>query len=539
MPGAAGGAFSPVSIERRVAGTVASAFTGAVRGECSARQGPGRSAQVMSVRVRFAPSPTGMLHVGGARTALFNWLFARRHGGVFVLRIEDTDIARERPGFREEIFRALAWLGITHDEGPDIGGPHAPYTQRERLDRYRDALATLQAGGFVYPCFCRGRAETPPETTDDEPEDPATHEHCACGALTPESVAQRTRELGTTPAQRFRVDRSVAQRVEDLIRGEVVFPPGEVEDFIIVKAGGDPLYNFCAVVDDAAMRITHVIRGEEHLANTPKQILMYRALGKPVPQFAHLPILLNAERKKLSKRDGATAVSDYRRLGYLPEALRNFLALLGWSPGGDRELLTLDELLTAFDLGRVQKHGAVYDTVKLTWMNGEYLKTAPIEQLVEATHALLVADPEGARLRSDAEHLAAVWGLMRERVKTVVDLVETARYFFTREATLAWDREAVAKRAGTVQAREHLRAVGAALEALDAGAWTHEAIEAAIRALAERAGVKAGEYIQPLRVALTGQAVSAGIFETAAVLGRELVLARVAAFLRVHDVVEA
>jgi glutamyl-tRNA synthetase len=486
---------------------------------------------VSDIRVRFAPSPTGFLHVGGARTALFNYLFARKHGGTYVLRVEDTDVARERPEYRDEIFNALRWLGLQHDEGPDVGGAFGPYNQHERLERYRTALEKLIASGRVYPCFCASRAEEVAQ--DDEPLQ--KNVACQCSPLSRDEIEKRSAQLGTTPAQRFRVDATRTYRVHDLVRGDVEFPPGEVEDFIIVKGGGGPLYNFAAVVDDAAMKITHVIRGEEHLANTPKQIALYEALGEPIPQFAHLPILLNSERKKLSKRDGATGVSEYRRMGYLPDALVNFMALLGWSPpGGELEIMTRDEMIGLFDLERVQKHGAIFDQVKLDWMNGEYVRTAPLERLVEMTSDLLAAQADAAGLRTDRAHVAAACELMRERIKTIDDLVTGSRYLFTTDLVIPWDPDAVAKRAGTPQVRERLREVGAALEALDE--WSRASIEEAIRSLAERLSVKAGELIGATRVAITGAAVSAGLFETAEVLGREITLGRIAAFLNSQEV---
>ena len=491
------------------------------------------SAELMSVRVRFAPSPTGFLHVGGARTALFNWLYARHHGGTFVLRVEDTDVARERPEYREEIFRALSWLGLEHDEGPTKGGPYGPYSQRERLHLYREAADKLAALGLTYPCFCGTRVDETYETSDDEPEDPKTSKRCPCSMLSADEIATKTAALDATPAMRMRVDQTATHHVHDLIRGDVAFPPGEVEDFIVTKAGGDPLYNFTNVVDDAAMHITHIIRGEEHLANTPKQIVLYRALDLPVPQFAHLPIILNAERKKLSKRDGATAVFEYRKLGYLPQGLVNFLALLGWSPGEDRELLTLDQMVALFDLDRVQKHGAVFDTVKLTWMNGEYLKTAPITTLVDEVVALLNDAPDAANLRTDRAHVAGVCELLRERAKTIAEITTASRYFFTRETNVGWQHEAVAKRVGTPEARAHLRSVGVALDAHD-GPWDRVALEVTIRAAAIAAGAKAGDLIGPLRVAVTGYAVSAGIFETVELLGREITLGRIDAFFEAH-----
>ena len=488
----------------------------------------------MSVRVRFAPSPTGFLHVGGARTALFNYLFARKHGGTYVLRVEDTDVSRERPEYRDEIFRALRWLGLEHDEGPDVGGPYGPYNQRERMHRYRNALDKLVAGRHVYPCFCASRADDVAQ--DDEPLQKSAA--CPCSELSAEEVAKRSAAANGEPALRFRVDATRTYRVTDLVRGEVEFPPGEVEDFIVVKAGGGPLYNFAAVVDDAAMRITHVIRGEEHLANTPKQIALYEALGEPIPQFAHLPILLNADRKKLSKRDGATGVSEYRTGGFLPDALVNFLALLGWSPpGGDREIFSRGELCELFDLERVQKHGAVFDLVKLAWMNGEYIRLAPVETLAEIASEMLAAQPDAAALRTEREHVTACCELMRERIKTLDDLVRGARYLFVRDVEISWNEEAVAKRAGTPEARERLRD---AADVLKDTAWNREAIEASIRELAQRNKQKPGDYIGAIRVAITGLAVSAGLFETAEVIGREIALGRIDAFLRKHgEVVRA
>lgn len=488
----------------------------------------------MSVRVRFAPSPTGFLHVGGARTALFNYLFARKHGGTYVLRVEDTDVSRERPEYRDEIFRALRWLGLEHDEGPDVGGPYGPYNQRERMHRYRNALDKLVAGRHVYPCFCASRADDVAQ--DDEPLQKSAA--CPCSELSAEEVAKRSAAANGEPALRFRVDATRTYRVTDLVRGEVEFPPGEVEDFIVVKAGGGPLYNFAAVVDDAVMRITHVIRGEEHLANTPKQIALYEALGEPIPQFAHLPILLNADRKKLSKRDGATGVSEYRTGGFLPDALVNFLALLGWSPpGGDREIFSRGELCELFDLERVQKHGAVFDLVKLAWMNGEYIRLAPVETLAEIASEMLAAQPDAAALRTEREHVTACCELMRERIKTLDDLVRGARYLFVRDVEISWNEEAVAKRAGTPEARERLRD---AADVLKDTAWTREAIEASIRELAQRNKQKPGDYIGAIRVAITGLAVSAGLFETAEVIGREIALGRIDAFLRKHgEVVRA
>ncbi len=427
----------------------------------------------------------------------------------------------------------MQWLGITEDEGPSVGGSFGPYVQSQRGHLYTDALQRLQQAGRVYPCFCAPpSAETSEPAQDDEPrayEDRASR--CQCRHLTKAQQAEHTAALGMQPALRISVDASVAHVVDDLIRGRVVFPAGEVEDFIIAKAGGDPLYNFVAVVDDAAMQITHVIRGEEHLSNTPKQILLHRALGFEPPQFAHLPIILNTQRKKLSKRDGATAVSDYRAQGFLPEALRNFFVLLGWSPGEDREIMSIDECIALFDLARVQKHGAVFDPVKLAWMNSEYLRKADIDVLVTALQNLLAVHPSYTAWRTDRDHLSAVVGVVRERVKTLSEIVDL-EYFFSPATTLVWDEDAVAKRAGTPQARAYLAELRSVLAAVPH--FEHAPLEAALRAHAAETGVKPGDYIAPLRVAITGVAVSAGIFELCAVLGREVVLGRIEAFLQTY-----
>ena len=297
------------------------------------------------VRVRFAPSPTGYLHVGGARTALFNWLFARHHGGNLVLRVEDTDTSRNRDTSAQAIYAGLIRRGTTWDEGPDVGGLVGPYRQSERLETYRKAAAKLRADGKAYDCFCAAAVVDVP----GQPGSPDTDAVvvCSCSALSEAETAAR-KATGETPALRMKVDATVAITVPDLIRGDVVFPPGTVTDFVIVKRDGGPLYNFAVVTDDYSMGITHVIRGEEHLANTPKQLLIYDALGLPPPAFAHIPIILNEQRRKLSKRDGAAFVNDYQAQGYLPAALVNFLVLLGWSRGENREIVTLDDMISEF-----------------------------------------------------------------------------------------------------------------------------------------------------------------------------------------------
>jgi glutamyl-tRNA synthetase len=468
------------------------------------------------IRVRFAPSPTGYLHVGGARTALFNWLFARHHGGDFVLRVEDTDTTRNRDDFAQGIFDGLHWLGITWDEGPDIGGPHGPYRQSERLDTYREAASKLRASGKAYDCYCA--AAEAPGSAGGEVEVVA----CACAALSEVEKAARI-AAGETPALRMKVDVNRAITVPDLIRGDVTFPPGTITDFIIVKRDGGALYNFAVVTDDYTMGITHVIRGEEHLANTPKQLLIYEALGLEPPAFAHIPIILNEQRHKLSKRDGAAFVNDYRQQGFLPAALVNFLVLLGWSPGENRELMTLDEMIRDFSLEGVVKHPAIFDVAKLGWMNKEYLRDVPVPELARLVLTLLPTVMPKAT-RTDPAYVERVASLFSGRVRTIVEIIEQGSYFFD-DAPPTPTPDALAKYCAAPDTMELLSAARAALSAV--ADFSVAGIEAAVRGLAESRGKKAAAFIHPLRVALTGQAVSPGIFEVTSILGRDTVLARI------------
>jgi glutamyl-tRNA synthetase len=477
------------------------------------------------VRVRFAPSPTGFLHVGGARTALFNWLFARHTGGRFILRIEDTDAARFKPEFVNGIYDALRWLKIDWDEGPDIGGPHRPYVQSERASLHRQAAERLRADGLVYECFCVARDQTPLPDGETEQVTDEKQDACRCDGLAEhERVVRRTVR---SAALRFRVDPARAVTVNDLIRGDVTFPAGTIGNFIVVKSDGTPLYNFAATVDDYTMDITHVIRGEEHLANTPKQLLIYEALGWKAPLMAHLPIILNEQRRKLSKRDGATFVNDYQDMGYLPEALVNFLALLGWSPGGNRELMTLDEMVRDFSLDGVVKHPAIFDVAKLGWMNKEYLKALPLPIATELVAALLRKRLPNAE-RTQNEHVGRVVALLAGRVKTLADVVDQGAYFFT-SGPVDPTPEALEKHCAVPETVERLHAAREALAG--APGFAAEDIEAAIRSLAQRTGGKAAAYIHPLRVALTGQSVSPGIFEVASIIGKDISLARIDALV--------
>ncbi len=495
--------------------------------------------------MRFAPSPTGYLHVGGARTALFNWLFARHHGGVFVLRVEDTDLTRNRPEYTKAIYDGLRWLELDWDEGPDRGGPHAPYLQSERADRHLEIARQLVERGLAYECFCENSAAntiSPNETDDPEngardgkitgdPNVPGERQGarnpCSCASLSmSERAARREDKL---PAIRFRVPQGRDFVVQDLIRGKVTFPGETVGDFVIVTGDGRALYNLAATVDDNDMAITHVIRGEEHLANTPKQQLIYEAMGWKAPQFAHIPIILNAQRRKLSKRDGATSLNEYQAMGYLPDAVVNFLALLGWSPGGNREFLRRDELVASFDLDRVVKHPAIFDTAKLGWLNKEYIKAMPPGELATRIATLINTGRVGGDWKIAPDQLEKVATLLHDRVKTVVEVLELGSYFFT-EGPIQPTEEAIAKYCAKPEALAHLHDVREAL--VQANAFDASGIERAIRDLAATKGIKPSEYIHPLRVAVTGQSVSPGIFEVCAILGRDVVLQRIDTLVR-------
>ncbi len=468
-----------------------------------------------AVRLRFAPSPTGFLHVGGARTALFNWLLARHRGGAFLLRIEDTDRQRSTQAYTDAILDAMTWLGLDWDEGPGIGGPHGPYYQMERLDRYHEAADRLLSGGRAYPCFCPPRAEA--EATEDlEPETPVRAD-CRCAEMDP---AERQRRVAEGPhAVRFATPKDGEIELEDLIHGSVRFERKEIVDFIILKADGVPTYNFACVVDDAAMCITHVIRGDDHLSNTPKQVLLYEALGLDLPRFGHIPMILGPDKKRLSKRHGAVSLQQFREDGYLPEALVNYIARLGWAHG-DEEIFGRQELIAAFDLDGVGKSACVFDYAKLEWLNGEWIRRLGAAEMARRVRPLwegrgwIGPDESGERLEGIASTLV-------ERARTLVELADKARFYF--DVPFPWDGEARAKFL-TDSNRPILAALAERLGALRE--WSHDAIEAAFRQLAADRGVKPGAVIQPVRVALTGSTVSPGMFEVVQWLGRERTLAR-------------
>lgn len=463
--------------------------------------------QVEEVRVRFAPSPTGYLHVGGARTALFNWLFARHHGGKFILRIEDTDFSRSSEEMVEGILQGMRWLGLDWDEGP--------FFQSQRLERYREFAARLLETGKAYRCFCR--AEETPEAADQGKNRPAG-EH-ACAALS-SAEAQSRASAGEPHAVRFRIPADKTS-FRDLVFGPIEVDNANLEDFVLLRSDGIPTYHLGVVVDDLDMRITHVIRGADHISNTPKQILLYRAAGAPVPEFAHLPLILGPDKQRLSKRHGATSVTAYSEMGYLPEAFFNFLALLGWSPGDDREVLSREELIRLFSLEGVGKANAVFGTEKLDWFNSQYIRNAPLETLRD----LAVKELRSARLWDEARsdiNLDATLELLKNRVKRITDYSGVFRAFFADE--FEYDEAATAKFLADPRLKDLIPAL---LERYRQDRdFTLQSTETTLRALAEQEGVKAALLINAVRVALTGQGVAPGLFEVMQVLGRDRTLAR-------------
>jgi glutamyl-tRNA synthetase len=472
---------------------------------------------MVAPRVRFAPSPTGYLHVGGARTALFNWLLARHHGGVFVLRIEDTDAERSSAEMIEGILDGLRWLGLDWDEGPKIGGPYAPYFQSERLDRHRRMAEQLVAGGHAYYCYCTPEQLKAKREAAAAP-DAAWRYDRTCAALPADEIAARERDR-TPRAIRFRVP-GQAMRFDDLVHGPIEFDGANIEDFVILRSDGHPTYHLSVVSDDVEMAITHVVRGDDHISNTPKQILLYQAVGAEVPRFAHVPLILGPDKKRLSKRHGATSVMEYARAGYLPEAMTNFLALLGWSPGsGDRELFTRAELVEAFAIEGISGGNAVFNAEKLDWFNQQHImRLAPDELAARLKPWFEEAGIWSADYLGDRHAwFFAVLELLKPRAKRLGDFVAAGRFFFTDR--VEYDDAAVA-------AHLHAAGAGARLSALDAKLARLEtfdpaSIEGAVRGVAEESGVKAASLIHAVRVAITGKTVSPGLFEVVALVGRE------------------
>jgi len=489
-------------------------------------------------RVRFAPSPTGHLHIGGARTALFNWLYARKTGGTFVLRIEDTDAERSTKESYEAIIDAMTWLGLDWDEGPEKGGPFGPYMQSARSLMYHNETEKLLESGHAYRCFC-----TPEEIEELRREAIEAGEHPdydgRCRRLPDEEIADRI-ERGMPHVVRFRIEPGQT-KFRDVIRGEFTFDNDEIEDFVIRKSDGHATYNFAVVVDDARMEISHVIRGDDHLSNTPKQVNVYRALGYRLPRFVHLPMILGSDRARLSKRHGATSVQEYRSMGYSPDGLLNYLALLGWSLDGATEFFTRQSLIDKFSLKRVTKNPAAFDEEKLKHINSEHFKKLDPLQKVALVYRKLVEEkilpadfdvPEygangaGATPALNGEvdsahkdvipRLGFIVNVMGNRLGGVAEVPEKMGYFFKDDYPR--DPEAVAQHLASPDAPQRLERIAAALEELDD--FGHADIESAVRGAADELGIKAGELIHPCRVALTGGSVSPDIFAVVQLLGR-------------------
>ena len=479
--------------------------------------------QTTAPRVRFAPSPTGYLHVGGARTALFNWLFARHFGGTLILRIEDTDFERSSDAMVEGILEGMRWLGMDWDEGP--------FFQSQRLPLYQATAAKLLAAGAAYPCFC----------TKDELEARRTEATAAgrppmydrrCRSLSPEIAAAR-QAAGEAAALRFAVPEAGATSFDDAVFGTVSFSNAELEDFVLLRSDGIPTYHLSVVADDIDMRLTHVIRGADHISNTPKQVLQYRALGAPLPVFAHVPLILGPDKTRLSKRHGATSVISYQEMGIVPEAFRNFLALLGWTPGAaaaqdavngkTREIFPSEELIRLFSLEGISKSDSVFDNDKLAWFNTEYIRAYSASQLlplIEAEWAAAGLVPQRSR-----EELLAAIDLLQTRARSLKDFASVFRAYFSDQ--FEFDPAAVAKFLKDPATTVLLAELGERLKT--ESEFTEASTEATLRAFAEERGIKAGVLINGARVAITGQGVAPSLFTVMAALGRERTVSRLLA----------
>ena len=474
------------------------------------------------VRVRFAPSPTGYLHIGGARTALFNWLYARRHGGTFVLRIEDTDTERSSWEMVTGIVDGLRWLGLDWDEGPDIGGPHAPYFQSQRIDRYRAIADRLVASERAYYCYCRPEVLQEKRQAAEAATGGWVYDRTCC-AVTPAEVAARE-AAGLPRAIRFKVPPGQTT-FTDLVRGPIAFDNTHIEDFVVLRSDRQPTYHLSVVADDLEMAITHVVRGDDHISNTPKQVLLYQALDAAPPWFAHVPLILGPDKKRLSKRHGATSVMEYQRLGYLSESMVNFLALLGWSPGDDREVLTRGELVAAFTLEGISGGNAVFNPEKLDWFNQQHIMRLPIAELASRVEPVL---REASLWTDDLAGVRREWfhrllELVRPRVKRLDQFADELRPFL--QATVDYDQTAVAKHLAKQEVRAALIALPGALGSVVP--FSSAALESTVRALAESHGIKPAALIHATRVAVTGRAVSPGLFDVLELMGSERSTARV------------
>ena len=475
-------------------------------------------------RVRFAPSPTGYLHVGGARTALFNWLHARHTGGTFVLRIEDTDVERSSEEMVSGILEGMKWLGLDWDEGPEVGGPHGPYFQSERLNRYREMADQLVASGRAYYCYCNPEELKAKREAAEAAGIPWKYDR-TCEKLSADEVARRE-AAGTPRAIRFRMPEG-STSYDDVVHGKITFDNGVIEDFVILRSDKYPTYHLSVVADDIDMGITEVVRGDDHISNTPKQVLLYEALGAPVPRFAHVPLILGPDKRRLSKRHGATSVMEYQRQGYLAEAMVNFLALLGWSPGNDRELFTREDLIRDFTLEGISSSNAVFNPEKLDWFNSEHIMRMANAEVARRIEPLLKEAGfwKNEYAGSRAPWLAQVIELLKPRAKKLADFIERGRPFFAEVGE--YDPAAVKKHLGADGLAGHVAALRTAFAACEP--FDPSSTEATLRRVATERAVGAGPLIHATRVGVTGAAVSPGIFEVLSLLGRDVTVARLEA----------
>lgn len=471
-------------------------------------------------RVRFAPSPTGELHIGGARTALFNWLYARNCGGKMILRIDDTDKQRSSPEYLTSILTSLKWLGLDWDEGPEASGEHGPYLQSERLDIYNSEAQRLINEGKAYYCFCTAEElQAEKEIRRRQGQPPRYSGKCRHLSIE-EITAKKAHEPFVV---RLLAPTEGETTVEDIIRGTVVFENSIFDDFIIMKSDGLPTYNFASVIDDYSMEITHVIRAEEHLSNTPRQQILARQLGYNIPFYAHVPMILAPDHSKLSKRHGATSVQEYKEIGILPEALINYLALLGWSPGDDREIMGSEEIIRLFSLEKVSKNPAIYDLKKLVWLNGNYLRTLPLDTIVQRARPFFAKDHVlGTVNLSDkagdsGEVLERAVDLVRDRVKTLQEVAEAAHYFFLDD--FPYDEKGVEKHFRRENSRQILTEISQTLAAVEP--FDALQVKEALEALSKKLNLSLGKINLPARLAVTGRTMGPDLFEIIAFLGRE------------------
>jgi len=482
------------------------------------------------VRVRYAPSPTGFLHIGGARTALFNYLFAKHHNGKFIVRIEDTDIERNVEGGEASQLDNLRWLGIIPDESIDIGGPYAPYRQMERLDIYTKHAEELLERGIAYKCFCTSEElEASREAQRAKGVAAPTYDG-KCRHLTPEQVAEKE-AAGIPHTIRMRVPSNTTYKFTDLVRGEVTFESKDIGDWVLVKANGIPTYNYAVVLDDHFMDITHVFRGEEHLSNTPKQMMIFDAFGWEYPEYGHMTLIVNEDHKKLSKRDESIIqfVSQYKDLGYLPEAMFNFFALLGWSPEGEEEIFTKEQFIEIFDEKRLSKSPSMFDKNKLTWMNNQYIKKISLEEVVELALPHL---QKAGLLPQDLSEEQTAWAtaliaLYHNQMSYGAEIVELSSLFFKDE--IEYDEESKEVLAGE-QVPEVMASFKAQLEALEN--FDAPSIKAAIKAVQKETGHKGKNLFMPIRVVTTGQMHGPELADAIALIGKDKAIERVAKFVK-------